>query len=99
MLRTTAGYFGLVSLKTSQEEQDFVTELGIRTFITYRSIEQANHPYLTKEAVRYLPVYCSKETEPGIEGLEERGCIPVHEEVNGVCHPNFVKYMTYCMDT
>lgn len=101
---TAAGYFGLVSLQTSPEEQDQVTELGIRTFATYQLIEQANHPYLTKETVRYLPVYCSKETDSGIEGLEQRGYIPSHEEVtldfgNGVCHRNMIKYMTYFMDT
>lgn len=99
-----AGYFALVSIKTSAAEQETLNAIGIDTFKTFQSIEAGNHAYLSKETVRYMPVYCSKETEAGVEELEARGLIPPKEEVtldfgNGVQHINFVKYMTYFMDT
>ena len=61
-------------------------------------------PYITSECVRFLPVYCSEETDSGVEDLEAKGLIPPKESVtldfgNGVVHPHFVKYMTYFMDT
>ncbi len=99
-----AGYFALVSVKTSPEEQNNLNEIGVDTFKTYQRIDQGKHPYITKKAVRFMPVYCSKDTDSGVEDLEVRGLIPPHEEVtldfgNGALHPNFVKYMTYFMDT
>jgi hypothetical protein len=99
-----AGYFALVSVKTSPEEQANLNEIGMHTFLTYQQIEKGQHPYITKEAVRYMPVYCSIETEAGVEDLETRGLIPSRQYVtldfgNGVTHPGFVKYMTYFMNT
>ena len=99
-----AGYFALVSVKTSPEEQANLNQIGMETFKTYQSIEKGEHPYLTKDAVRYMPVYCSEQTVAGVEELEEIGLIPPREHVtldfgNGVQHPGFVKYMTYFMDT
>ena len=99
-----AGYFALVSVKTSPEEQANLNELGMHTFLTYQQIEQGKHPYITKEAVRYMPVYCNIDIEAGVEDLEARGLIPPRQYVtldfgNGVIHQDFVKYMTYFMNT
>ncbi len=99
-----AGYFALVSVRTSPEEQANLNEIGITTFKTYQQIEQGKHPYITQQAVRFMPVYCSQETEAGVEELEAQGLIPKKEFVtlnfgNGVTHPGYVKYMTYFMDT
>jgi len=99
-----AGYFALVSVKTSPEEQANLNAIGIDTFRTYQKIDKGEHPYITKEAVRYMPVYCSKDTESGVEDLEAQGLIPRREEVTldfggGVQHPNFIRYMTYFMNT
>lgn len=99
-----AGYFGLVSVKTSPEEQLNLDQIGMATFNRYRQIEQGSHPYITSDAVRFMPVYCSKDTESGVEQLEAYGLIPAHENVtldfgNGTLHPEYVKYMTYFMDT
>lgn len=99
-----AGYFALVSVKTSPEEQENLNQIGTDTFKTYQRIGQSQHPYITQDAVRYLPVYCSYDTESGVEDLEAQGLIPPKENVtldfgNGVTHPHFVKYMTYFLDT
>lgn len=99
-----AGYFALVSVKTSPEEQDDLNEIGINTFLTYKEIESGTHPYISKEAVRFMPVYCSEGTEAGVEDLEARGLIPARERVtldfgNGVTHSNFFEYKTYFMNT
>ncbi len=99
-----AGYFALVSVKTSPEEQATLNEIGMNTFLTYQQIDQGQHPYIQKNAVRYMPVYCSEDTESGVEDLEARGLIPPHENVtldfgNGTTQPHFLKYMTYFMDT
>jgi len=99
-----AGYFALVSVKTSPEEQDNLNEIGLNTFLTYQKIDSGKHPYITQEAVRFMPVFCSVDTESGVEYLETRGMIPPREYVsldfgNGVFHQNYVKYMTYFMNT
>jgi hypothetical protein len=99
-----AGYFALVSVKTSPEEQANLDAIGLDTFLTYQRIDQGEHPYLSKEAVKYMPVYCSADTDAGLEGLEASGMIPPKEPVsldfgNGVIHPDYVEYMTYFMNT
>lgn len=99
-----AGYFALVSVKTSPEEQAELNEIGLNTFLTYQKIDRGQHAYITKEAVRYIPVYCSTDIESGVEDLEIRGIIPPREYVsldfcNGVIHHNYVKYMTYFINT
>ncbi len=99
-----AGYFALVSVRTSPEKQEDLNKIGMDTFLTYRQIDEGNHPYITKDAVRYMPVYCSHDTESGVEDLEMKGLIPKREPVtldfgNGVQHKNFVKFMTYFMNT
>src|SRR6185295_4381674 len=55
-----AGYFALVSVKTSKEEQASLDAIGMDTFLTYKQIEQGKHGYLGPETVRYMPVYCSR---------------------------------------
>jgi hypothetical protein len=97
------GYFALVSVKTSPEEQQNLNEIGMDTFVTYQQIERGSHPYLTSEVVRMIPVYSSKDTDVGISDLVERGIIPPQEDVtidfgNGVRYENFVKNSTYFMD-
>lgn len=99
-----AGYFALVSVKTSPEEQAELHEIGMNTFRVYQAIEQGTHPYITKDAVKFMPVYCSKDTDAGVEDLEKSGLIPPKEEVsldfgNGVVHHDYLKYMTYFMNT
>jgi D-amino-acid oxidase len=99
-----AGYFALVSVKTSLEEQASLNEIGLQTFLTYQKIDQGAHPYISKDAVRFMPVYCSIDTESGVEDLEARGMIPPREYVsldfgNRVIHHGFVRYMTYFMNT
>lgn len=99
-----AGYFALVSVKTSPEEQRELNEIGLNTFLTYQKIDEGKHPYISKEAVKFMPVYCSSDTASGVEDLEARGMIPPKEEVsldfgNGVIHEGYVKYMTYFMNT
>ena len=99
-----AGYFALVSVNTSPEEKDDVNQIGMYTFKTYQKIDRGEHPYLPKEAVRFMPVYCSEDTDSGIQDLEEKKEIPLRERVtldfgNGVRHENFVKFMTYFMNT
>jgi hypothetical protein len=99
-----AGYFALVSVKTSPEEQASLNEIGLNTFLTYQQIDKGSHPYITKDAVRFMPVYCSEDTDSGVEDLEVRGLIPPREYVTidfggGVLQQGFVKFMTYFMDT
>jgi D-amino-acid oxidase len=97
------GYFALVSVKTSPEEQENLNAIGMDTFKTYQIIDQGVHPYLSHDTVRMIPVYCSSDTDPGVDDLALKGIIPPREEVtidfgNGVQYSNFVKYMTYFMD-
>lgn len=99
-----AGYFALVSVQTDPQEQENLNMIGMSTFEEYKKIHEGKHPYITSECVRYIPVYCSADTESGVEDLEQKGLIPTREYVtldfgNGVTHPHFVKYMTYFMDT
>ncbi|MFI5334807.1 MAG: hypothetical protein ACHQT8_06585, partial [Chlamydiales bacterium] len=97
------GYFALVSIKTADDAQLDLHEIGMRSFLVYQQIQQGRHPYLSSQAVRYMPVYCHRDTESGIEDLEKRGLIPPRKELtldfgNGVLHPHFLKYMTYFMN-
>ncbi len=99
-----AGFFALVSVKTSPEEQENLNNIGLDTFLTYQSINTGEHPYISKDAVRYLPVYCSSQTDAGVENLELAGLIPPREYVtidfgNGTVHPEYVKYLTFFLDT
>lgn len=97
------GYLAIVSVKTSPEEQEDLNKIGVATFRAYESIGKGFCPFVSRDAVRYLPVYCSKDTESGLEDLEARKLIPQREEVTldfgAVQHENFVKYMTYFIDT
>lgn len=98
-----AGYFALVSVKISPEEEAMVNQINLSTFDAYQKILKGEHPYLSPNAVRWIPVYCSQETHAGVEELEEEGMIPPRESVdidfgNGVVHPDFVKFMTYFFD-
>ena len=87
-----AGYFGLVSVKTSLEEQADLNEVSLNTFFTYQKIHSGKHPYISKEAVKVMPIFRSIDTEAGVEDLEMRGMIPPREYVSidfghGVIHP------------
>lgn len=98
-----AGYFALVSIKTSPGQQTFVDELGVATFHTCQQIEQGKHPYLTRDSVRYLPVYCHQESESGLAGVQMRGLIPRARSVTidfgkGISHADYLEYMSYFMD-
>lgn len=98
-----AGYFAFVSVKTAPEEQANLDQIGIETFKAYRAIDAGLHPYISRDAVRYMPIYGSKNTEVGLEALEAHGLIPPHEDVTldfgAIQHEGYVKYMTYFMHT
>ncbi len=99
-----AGYFALVSVKTSAEEQEELNQIGLNTFLAYQTIEQGLHPYLTADAVKYMPVYCSEKTGSGVEDLEAKGLIPPRRAVtldfgNGVQHEHFNEFWTYFLNT
>lgn len=99
-----AGYFALVSVQTDPEEQLNLSRIGMATFKEYKRIYEGKHPYIGSECIQYMPVYCSSDTEAGVEDLEQEGLIPTREVVtldfgNGVQHPDFVKFMTFFMDT
>ncbi len=98
------GYFAFVSIKTSPQEQQRLGAIGEETFKTFQRISRGEHPYLAKETLRYLPVYCGKGTDSGIEELSERKLLPPPEEVtldfgSGVKHAHFQKYSTYYVET
>lgn len=99
-----AGYFALVSVKTSAHEKAGLDELTVQSFQIYQQIERGEHPYIPQDAVRYMPVYCSRDTESGVEFLESQNLIPRRKDVildfgNGVRRSHFVEYMTYFIDT
>ncbi len=99
-----AGYFALVSVKTSPEEQEDLNRIGMHTFLTYQQIEKGLHPYISQKAVRFIPVYCSIDTEAGVEDLEARGLIPPKKYVtldfgNRAIHQNYLEYKTFFMNT
>lgn len=98
------GYFAFVSVKTSPEEQENLEWIGAKTFRAYAQIHKGEHPYIPSHNLRYLPIYCSKDTPSGLEELVEQGLIPEREEVvldfgNGARHEDFLRYQTYFMDT
>ncbi len=98
------GYCALQSLKTAPEEQENVNQICAETFKVYQQIDLGDHPYITKEAVAFMPVYYSKSASSGIEDFEAKGLVPPPEDVilefgRGVRHPNFVRGMTYYMNT
>lgn len=99
-----AGYFALVSVDTDPQEQENLDKIGMCTFLEYKKIAEGKHPYIKSDCAKLLPVYCSAKTSSGVEDLEKKGLIPQRERVtldfgNGVQHPNFVKFVTYFMDT
>lgn len=99
-----AGYFAAISGQQSQEERERVNRITHKTFLVCQMIERGEHAYLSKETVRQMPVYSGVGVETGLEGLEAIGAIPQRENVtldfgNGVIHTNFVKYLTYFMNT
>jgi len=98
-----AGYFAVVSVKISPEQEEMVREINFSTFHSYQQIERGEHPYLSAAATRFIPVYCSADTHSGVEDLEEQGLIPPREVVdidfgNGVVHHDYNKFMTYFFD-
>jgi|GEM_PF-1516541 D-amino-acid oxidase len=99
-----AGYFALVSVDTDPEEQENLNTIGMCTFQEYKKISEGTHPYISSECARLVPVYCSADTNTGVEDLEAKGLTPSREYVsidfgNGVVHHNFIKAYTYFMDT
>ena len=95
------GYFALTF---KDQEQARVKPICLQTFLTYQTIAQGEHPYLTQEGVKLLPVYCNNGFNSGAEDFEERGLLPPKENVtldfgNGVIRENFGKHMSYFMNT
>jgi len=98
------GFFALVSMDVNPEEEANLNQISMETFRTFQQIERGEHPYIRKEAVKFIPVYCTSKTEAGIEELEAKGLIPPKQLVtldfgNGIVHSDFVKYETYFMET
>lgn len=75
---------------------------GIATFHVYHKVEQGAHPYLSKETIRRMPLYCCDQIEAGVEVLEKLGYMPPREcvqiDFGAATHEHYVKYMTYFMD-
>jgi hypothetical protein len=98
------GYFALVSLKNSPEEQKKCVQLGLETFEAFQSVAQGKHPYLPQNCVKYMPDYSRIGTPTGLEDLQASGLLPSSREVvvdfgNGVRHEHFLESMTYYIDT
>lgn len=98
------GCFALDSTTMAGPEKGKHKKMIFETFKWYQSIDNGTHPYLKQESIRYLPIYCMKGMSGGFEGLEKDGLIPQREIVtldfgNGIQHKNFIKFMTYFMDT
>ena len=92
------------SVTEFSEKNAHLNDLTLQTFLTYKNIEAGSHSYISKETLRWLPVYCEKDKKVGVEYLEEIGYIPPRQYVtldfgNGVVHPNYVKFMSYYIDT
>jgi len=98
-----AGYFAMVSVKTSPEYQAELDAMGRNTFRAYQKVERGEHPFLTPETTRLMPVYASEATPMGLEELEAGGLIPARESVvldfGTVQHPGYLKFKTYFLDT
>lgn len=91
------GYFGSPHLKNgTPEEQAALDRLSTTTFQTYLLCHQGAHPYLKKESVDRLPIYCSEKTENGIKKLALGGWIapgePVILDFQGVKRYGFKEY-------
>jgi D-amino-acid oxidase len=89
--------------KILPEEKKRHSQYKIESFLAYQKIELGEHPYLTKETVRFLPSYTRIGVSAGLEDLEAAGLIPAPKLVtldfgNGVIHTNYREYHTYFMD-
>lgn len=78
-------------------------DLGLATYTVLREIELGNHPYLTKEVVRRLPIYYPADIECEVEVLEKLQLMPESELItldfgNGVVHEGYKKQFTYFID-
>lgn len=97
------GNFAFGTSKYSPIVQQYVNDIILDTFLTYQKIDQGNHSYISADAVTFMPVYCSNDTEAGVEYLESIGVLPEKEDVtldfsNNVIRPGFIKHMSYFMD-
>jgi hypothetical protein len=97
------GNFAFGTSKYSAAEQHYLNGIILDTFLTYQKIDQGNHSYISEDAVTFMPVYCSNDTEAGVEYLESIGVLPEKEDVtldfsNNVIRPGFIKHMSYFMD-
>lgn len=98
------GCFALDSTTMAGPEKEKHKRIVFETFKSYQCVDSGMHPYLKPGAVRFLPIYCMDGMYGGFEGLEKEGLIPQRETVmldfgNGIQHKNYVKFMTYFMDT
>ncbi len=96
----SAGFFGLLAVADVQE----VIPLAKESFIVYQQISQGKHPYLARDAVRYLPIYCTQETEGELAFLVQLGLVPPKQQVTlafegGATHSGYYQYMTFFMNT
>ena len=97
------GCFALDSTTMAGTEKEQHKKMVFETFKIYQSVDAGTHPYLRQGSVRFLPIYCMDGMYSGFEGLEKEGIIPPRETVvldfGNRRHENFVKFMTYFMDT
>lgn len=100
-----SGSFAMIPGNYSQAKRAEVIEMAVATFLVFQKIEKGEHPYINKhDTVRFMPFYCDLENSKELEFLEVRKLIPPKVFVtldfgNDVSHPNFVKYMTFFMNT
>jgi len=98
------GLFAVSVTRSTPEEEHIVNEIAIHSFLTYRQIEEGNHPYLPKTDARLLPIYFPKGGGTSLFSLEKASLIAPREDVtldfgNGLIYTDFSKYMTYFIDT
>jgi D-amino-acid oxidase len=99
-----AGCFAIISVRTSPAEQQNLIEIGADSFEVYWQIARGEHPYLSTEFLRLMPMFCNSKFESGLESLVEKGAVPPPEEVcldfgQGAFYENFLQYMTFFIDT
>lgn len=98
------GCFALDSTTMEGPDKEQHKKMVFETFLIYQSADVGTHPYLSQGVVRFLPIYCMDGMYGGFEGLEKEGLIPQRETVtldleNGIRHRDFIKFMTYFLDT
>ncbi len=100
-----SGYFAFSGNTSTNAESQLISELVTTTFVTYKAIEEGQHPYLNPTAVRLLPTYCKIGSDASLcaEYLAKTGYMPAGEKVTldfgQILHDNFMRYYNYHIQT